>query len=106
MSTSNQQTFSNATNLTITGRQFSNVLGNMHFHSASTDRYGLRLLLQNIAPGALHDAAERGDQPGCHENTRVAILKEIMDWIQDPTARKKFIYWLYGLAGFGKTSIS
>ncbi|KAF9474870.1 hypothetical protein BDN70DRAFT_814963, partial [Pholiota conissans] len=67
---------------------------------------GLKLLLRNIAPGALHDAAERGDQPGCHENTRVAILKEIMDWLQDPNAREEFIYWLYGPAGSGKTSIA
>ncbi|KAF9474875.1 hypothetical protein BDN70DRAFT_865648, partial [Pholiota conissans] len=67
---------------------------------------GLKLLLQNIAPGALHDAAERGDQPGCHENTRVAILKEIMDWLQDPNIREEFIYWLYGPAGSGKTSIA
>ncbi|KAF9474856.1 hypothetical protein BDN70DRAFT_814972, partial [Pholiota conissans] len=67
---------------------------------------GLELLLANIAEGALHDAAERGNQPGCHENTRVAILKEIMDWLQDPKAREKFIYWLYGPAGSGKTSIA
>ncbi|KAF9473639.1 hypothetical protein BDN70DRAFT_788358, partial [Pholiota conissans] len=66
----------------------------------------LKLLLRNIAPGALHDAAERGDQPGCYENTRIAILKEIMDWLQDPSTREKFIYWLYGPAGSGKTSIA
>ncbi|KAF9473636.1 hypothetical protein BDN70DRAFT_787562, partial [Pholiota conissans] len=57
-------------------------------------------------PGALHDAAERGNQPGCYENTRIAILKEIMDWLQDPSTREKFIYWLYGPAGSGKTSIA
>ncbi|KAF9473642.1 hypothetical protein BDN70DRAFT_816949 [Pholiota conissans] len=96
--------FSNANNLAIHGGQFSNVQGDMHIHTAAAER--LKLLLQNIAPGALHDAAERGDQPGCHENTRVAILKEIMDWLQDPNTRERFIYWLYGPAGSGKTSIS
>ncbi|KAF9471295.1 hypothetical protein BDN70DRAFT_845450, partial [Pholiota conissans] len=106
MSQSSQQMFSNANNPTFHGGQFSNVQGDMHIHSVATERYGLKLLLQNIVPGALHDAAERDDQPGCHENTRFAILKEIMDWLQDPNAREEFIYWLYGPAGSGKTSIA
>ncbi|KAF9474865.1 hypothetical protein BDN70DRAFT_841690, partial [Pholiota conissans] len=106
MSDSSQQMFANANNFTINGGNFSNVQGNMHVHSPATERYGLKLLLQKIVPGALHDAAERGDQPGCYENTRIAILEEIMYWLQDPDARERFIYWLYGPAGSGKTSIA
>ncbi|KAF9472401.1 hypothetical protein BDN70DRAFT_938218 [Pholiota conissans] len=106
MSCSSQQMFSNANNLGIHGGQFSNVQGDMHVHSAAAERHGLKLLLQNISPGALHDAAERDDQPGCHENTRVAIRKEIMDWLQKPGAREKFVLWLYGPVGSGKTSIA
>ncbi|KAF9473452.1 hypothetical protein BDN70DRAFT_789101, partial [Pholiota conissans] len=54
---------------------------------------------------AFHDAAERGDPPKCHPYTRVAILAEIMQWISDPNIRDKFIIWLYGPAGSGKTAI-
>ncbi|KAF9472397.1 hypothetical protein BDN70DRAFT_971169 [Pholiota conissans] len=91
-----QSMLSHAHNVQITKSTISTVAGNQinHIHSSSKRH------------GALHDAAERGDQPGCYENTRVAILKEITDWLQDPYARKKFIYWLYGPAGSGKTSIA
>ncbi|KAF9471535.1 hypothetical protein BDN70DRAFT_998589 [Pholiota conissans] len=123
MSDSSQQIFPNANSPAIHGGQFSNVQGDMHIHSATAERYGEYIAYapncNNIYVSALHDATERGDQPGCHENTRVAVLKEIMDWLQDPNARKefiywlqdpnackKFVYWLYGPAGSGKTSIA
>lgn len=66
----------------------------------------LGLLLRNIAPGAFHNAAERGDPPRCHEETRIAIRAEIMEWIKGKDARRKFILWLYGPAGAGKTAIA
>jgi hypothetical protein len=67
---------------------------------------GLELLLANITQGAFHNAAERGDQTRCHHHTRIAVLKEIMTWISAPTAYRKFILWLYGPAGAGKTAIA
>ncbi|KAF8186310.1 hypothetical protein BJ912DRAFT_1144082, partial [Pholiota molesta] len=70
------------------------------------ERPGLKRLLDNIAPGAFHDAAERGDQPGCHPKTRIAIRAEIMEWIKAPPAMRKLILWMYGPAGSGKTAIA
>jgi len=43
------------------------------------------------------------DDAGCMKNTRVAVLRKFIDWIKtDP----KSIFWLAGMAGTGKTSIS
>lgn len=65
----------------------------------------MKLLIRNIARGAFHNAAERGDPPRCHPQTRSAIRKEIIEWIKAPEAQCKFIIWLYGPAGTGKTAI-
>ncbi|KAF8195026.1 hypothetical protein BJ912DRAFT_163105 [Pholiota molesta] len=75
------------------------------YNGSSPERYGLKLLLENISQGASHDAAERGDPPQCHPRTRTAIRAEIMEWIQAPNAMRKLILWIYGPAGSGKTSI-
>ncbi|KAF8194546.1 hypothetical protein BJ912DRAFT_1141413 [Pholiota molesta] len=80
-----------------------------HNSAGGRERYGLTRLLDNISKGAFHDAAERGDTPKCHPHTRVAIRSEIMEWISAwisaPDARRKFIIWMYGPAGSGKTAI-
>jgi hypothetical protein len=36
----------------------------------------------NIATDAFHNSGERFDPPKCHPNTRVAVLAEIMQWIE------------------------
>ncbi|KAG8912455.1 hypothetical protein FRC02_005978 [Tulasnella sp. 418] len=54
---------------------------------------------------ARYDSAARTIAPGCLEDTRVALLNEIFDWINDRNTREK-IYWLYGLAGTGKSTIA
>ncbi|KDR81210.1 hypothetical protein GALMADRAFT_24372, partial [Galerina marginata CBS 339.88] len=58
--------------------------------------------------GALHNSEERFDPPKCHPNTRLAVLKRVMDWIlrQDVVTRDAIIMWLYGPAGAGKSSIA
>jgi hypothetical protein len=62
-----------------------------------------------VAHGALHDSAEQGpDAPKCHPETRIAVQRDIMSWIQhgedDDTPKK--ILWLSGPAGSGKTAIA
>ncbi|TEB19166.1 hypothetical protein FA13DRAFT_1719096 [Coprinellus micaceus] len=66
-------------------------------------------LLEHVAHGAVHDSAERGpDAPKCHPETRVAVQKDIMSWInhgeRDDTPKR--ILWLSGPAGSGKTAIA
>lgn len=47
-------------------------------------------------------ANERVSQ--CHPGTRVELLRQIYEWVDDPCG--KCIYWLQGMAGTGKSAIS
>ncbi|KAJ2926329.1 hypothetical protein H1R20_g10765, partial [Candolleomyces eurysporus] len=66
-------------------------------------------LASRIAPGALHDSAERCDAPKCHPETRVAVQGEIYSWIVhgdlDPAQKMVKIQWVTGPAGTGKSAI-
>ncbi|TFK34111.1 hypothetical protein BDQ12DRAFT_589973, partial [Crucibulum laeve] len=55
--------------------------------------------------GAMHDSAERYPPPRCHPETRTAINREIVDWIEDTNNSTK-ILWLNGPAGAGKSAIA
>ena len=56
---------------------------------------------------ALHDSGHDVDPPKCHPNTRVAVIQKILDWASgtDTNVHAKFIMWLSGAAGAGKSSI-
>jgi hypothetical protein len=62
------------------------------------------------ARGAEHNAYERRDDDVlphnalCHEGTRVALLEKIMAWTAAHDAHH--VFWLYGLAGTGKSTIA
>ena len=58
------------------------------------------------APGAFHDSGQEFDAPRCHENTRVAVLEKIGDWVNLIIDFTTVIMWLYGAAGAGKTAIA
>jgi hypothetical protein len=117
---------SNISNSVVINPTITHVSGNV-YNGSSPERYGnpflsmhrearilihtiqplgLRLLLDNVCKGAFHNAAERGDPPRCHSQTRTAIRAEIMEWIQAPAAMRKLILWMYGPAGAGKTAIA
>ena len=68
---------------------------------------GLDLLQNATASGAFHNSGERYDPPRCHPNTRVAVMKTIVDWMLglDKVRRGEFIMWLTGAAGAGKSAI-
>ena len=55
-----------------------------------------------VSLGAIHDSAERNPPPNCHADTRKAVRKIILDWIQSEVSS---FFWLYGPAGAGKTAI-
>ncbi|EJT76906.1 hypothetical protein GGTG_06820 [Gaeumannomyces tritici R3-111a-1] len=56
------------------------------------------------AKGAAFDAQANEHDPSCHPNTRVGLLAHIHSWIQDPNGES--IFWLRGMAGTGKSTIS
>lgn len=57
-----------------------------------------------FATGALFDAYERQHEPICLPDTRVDLLQQIYDWADGKD--NQLIFWLNGLAGTGKSTIS
>lgn len=53
---------------------------------------------------AAFDSQTNEHDPRCHDDTRVDLLAEIDEWIEDPSG--KCIFWLCGKAGTGKSTIS
>ncbi|KAF8953772.1 hypothetical protein BDZ97DRAFT_1983646 [Flammula alnicola] len=66
---------------------------------------GIDLLKSKVVPGAFHTADENYDAPKCHPNTRVAILDEIMAWLDDTNDTRRAM-WMRGAAGAGKSAIA
>lgn len=58
----------------------------------------------SIAKGAQHHDYHNQHEPRCHPGTRVDLLRGIQDWARDGDDRR--IYWLNGMAGTGKSTIS
>jgi len=56
------------------------------------------------AEGAAHNDWLRRHEDHCLQDTRVELRKQIMDWCDDPNS--KCIFWLNGMAGTGKSTIS
>lgn len=58
----------------------------------------------DIAIGASFDSNSDEHEPTCLADTRVELLEEIRDWAADLSAEP--IFWLNGMAGTGKSTIS
>ncbi|KAI8648817.1 NACHT domain-containing protein [Fusarium sp. Ph1] len=66
--------------------------------------YNIALDRLPIAEGASFDSHAEEHNPTCLLDTRVDLLEGISRWIADPDS--KTIYWLNGMAGTGKSTIS
>ncbi|CAA7269454.1 unnamed protein product [Cyclocybe aegerita] len=71
-----------------------------------TGSRGFDILTRAVAPTAFHNSDDRPDPPKCHENTRVAVIKRIMDWVTGKIDTEAFMLWMYGPAGAGKSAIA
>ncbi|EXA30335.1 hypothetical protein FOVG_18262 [Fusarium oxysporum f. sp. pisi HDV247] len=56
------------------------------------------------AEGAAYDSHANEHEVRCHPQTRVDLLTQIYKWAGDPDS--ECIYWLQGMAGTGKSTIS
>jgi hypothetical protein len=56
------------------------------------------------ADGASFDSLTEGAAPTCHPDTRVELLGRINQWVDQP--KVEAIFWLNGMAGTGKSTIS
>ncbi|KAH7120710.1 hypothetical protein EDB81DRAFT_814579 [Dactylonectria macrodidyma] len=57
-----------------------------------------------VAAGASFDSHAEEGNPTCLPNTRVELLEQIVEWSKNPLAKP--IFWLNGMAGTGKSTIS
>ncbi|KAI3571439.1 hypothetical protein IWW34DRAFT_291909 [Fusarium oxysporum f. sp. albedinis] len=57
-----------------------------------------------VAEGASFDSYAEKHNPTCLQDTRVELLKDVQLWID--SADSKVIFWLNGMAGTGKSTIS
>ncbi len=72
-------------------------------HAGAADQEKQLAKLPNV-PEAAFNSLERRHEPLCLRETRVELLRMIEKWIATPDERH--IFWLSGLAGTGKTTIS
>jgi hypothetical protein len=56
------------------------------------------------AEGATFDSSDEALNPRCHPETRIDLLRQIREWAQDQPG--KSIFWLKGMAGTGKSTVS
>ncbi|KAF9512010.1 hypothetical protein BS47DRAFT_1363413 [Hydnum rufescens UP504] len=95
--------------------------GDVHFHDGNSqsippleslsiinalpDRSALLMALPH-ALYAGHDSVREDAPSPCLEGTRVAVLEEILTWLESANGERPPVYWLNGLAGIGKSSIA
>jgi len=67
---------------------------------------GQQIDLEKIpsAQGAAFDSYTDELNTRCHPDTRIDLLHQIREWVKDPQG--KCIFWLNGMAGTGKSTIS
>ncbi|KAI9709019.1 MAG: hypothetical protein M1828_002553 [Chrysothrix sp. TS-e1954] len=73
-------------------------------HSIAVLQDSVIFSLLPVAVGASFNSLEEGHQPTCLSGTRAALLSQIFSWADDANGRA--IFWLKGVAGTGKSTIS
>ncbi|KAM6499491.1 hypothetical protein JOM56_004999, partial [Amanita muscaria] len=70
-----------------------------------TQLQGLENLKEFVSSAALHNSTEQDPDRRCHPGTRENVLSRLRHWIDNPNPTDR-IFWLYGLAGAGKSAIA
>jgi nucleoside-triphosphatase THEP1 len=81
------------------------ITGGTFFNVTHQSKRGIDFPMEWVATGAFHDSKELYDAPKCHPHTRVAVLDDILKWVECE-AQDDFILWLFGAAGAGKSAIA
>ena len=58
--------------------------------------------LSNLNPVEMNEC----NRTDCLPNTRLDVIRSIVDWIANESSERKCVLWLYGLAGSGKSTLS
>ncbi|EWC46469.1 hypothetical protein DRE_04192 [Drechslerella stenobrocha 248] len=59
-----------------------------------------------IADGAIYGSFDDENEPECLPDTRTDLLEDIKKWIMSSNPDEKSMFWLCGMAGTGKSTIS
>jgi len=62
--------------------------------------------MEAVSPNAFHNSDDRADPPKCHENTRVAVISKIMDWVTSTVDTDALMLWLCSPAAAPETEAS
>jgi hypothetical protein len=76
-----------------------------HVHWTNISFGVLKELEQCTIPGAEFDSSVRDPPPRCHPGTRVEVMSDAQNWLNQTDTRKEKFLWLYGPAGVGKSAI-
>ncbi|KAF6744929.1 hypothetical protein DFP72DRAFT_927206 [Ephemerocybe angulata] len=66
---------------------------------------GWEQLMTHTAPNALYNSKARYDPPKCDEDTRVEVIREVMDWMTDRETASTRLLCMTGAAGAGKSAL-
>ena len=71
-------------------------------------QYGIKQIYEDLSSNCLActDRVGLNEAKKCLDGTRIEILNEIIDWIENTDAATPRIFWLYGQAGKGKSAIA
>ncbi|RYP47143.1 hypothetical protein DL768_006753 [Monosporascus sp. mg162] len=83
---------------------FSTFGDNTRIHQGDVYNDPRQLLDLPIAKEATFDSRAEEHSARCHPHTRTDLLRQIQTWAEDPDG--KCIFWLNGMAGTGKSTIS
>ncbi|KAG8964294.1 hypothetical protein FRC03_001947, partial [Tulasnella sp. 419] len=81
-----------------------NVIGRVEARTLDAAEEAALNAIQPRADNAKYDSHSQTSLSFCLQNTRVALLNEIFNWVNDPEGRPMF--WLNGMAGTGKSTIA
>ena len=70
--------------------------------------YSIKQIYEDLSLNCLvcMGKVELNEAKKCLDGTRIKILNEIIDWINNTDAATPCIFWLYGQAGKGKSTIT
>lgn len=59
-----------------------------------------------VASEAAFNSLVNQHAPTCLQDTRVELLQEITKWVEQPGQEQACIFWLSGMAGYGKSTVA
>jgi len=91
----------NSTNVHAVG----NTVQYIHYHTGES---GLDKLQRVAVSSATYTSSsgEKFARPRCHENTRVAVIDSLLEWVLGIAHADASFMWLYGDVGAGKSTIA